>query len=121
MWNKLVTGDHVTGGHVTGDHVTGDHVTGGHVTGDHVTGNHVTGGHVTGGHVTGDHVTTIDQSSTRVFASLREAVDWCTVNRHKEHSPQQLRDSEHVQVLVTGSLHLVGAFMTVLDIKVDES
>lgn len=71
--------------------------------------------------MTAGHVTTTDQSDTRVCASLREAVNLCTVHRHKERSPQKLKDSEHVQVLVTGSLHLAGAFMSVLDINVDEN
>ncbi len=69
--------------------------------------------------MTDDHVATIDQSSTEVFATLKEAVDWCTVNQSKEHSPQTPKDSDHFQVLVTGSLHLAGAFMSVLDIDVD--
>ena len=69
-----------------------------------------------------DHVATSDQLKTRVFASLREAVNWCTVDCHGEYYPQNLKDSSiHVQVLVTGSLHLAGAFMSVLDINVDES
>ncbi len=68
-----------------------------------------------------DHAATSDQSKTRVFASLREALNWCTVDCHGEHYPQKLKDSVYVQVLVTGSLHLAGAFMSVLDINVDES
>ncbi len=68
-----------------------------------------------------NHVATADQSKTRVFASLREAVNWCTIDCHGEHYPSKLKDSIHVQVLVTGSLHLAGAFMSVLDINVDES
>ena len=69
-----------------------------------------------------DHVT-CDVPQTRVFSNLSDVVAWCSGDgRDLSHPPSpKLLEAECVQVLVTGSLHLAGAFMSVLDIKVDES
>ncbi len=45
-------------------------------------------------------------TQSRMFTTLNDAIDYC----HQCNG--------HVQVLVTGSLHLVGAVMNVLDIPV---
>ena len=68
------------------------------------------------------HVT-CDAPQTRVFSNLSDVVAWCTGD-HSDSShppPPKLSEAERVQVLVTGSLHLAGAFMSVLDVRVDES
>ena len=66
---------------------------------------------------------TFDAPQTRVFSNLSDVVAWCTGD-HSDSShppPPKLSEAKRVQVLVTGSLHLAGAFMSVLDIRVDKS
>lgn len=61
----------------------------------------------------------------RVFRSIREALDWLS-SAHSSTSPVSpppppaLAAAGHVQVLVTGSLHLVGDVMEVLGCTIDD-
>ena len=79
------------------------------------------------GHMIGQVISTkqYDDPRTRVFMCLRHALQWCTLRGAIKPHPQlhplphKLMEAEHVQVLVTGSLHLAGAFMSVLNYSVE--
>ena len=65
-----------------------------------------------------------------IFNCLSQALRWCAAERGMSPSPvlQQVSSSpsplppslNHIQVLVTGSLHLVGAVMSVLGCTVED-
>ena len=70
-------------------------------------------------------------TQTRFFPSLDQATQWCCSGRgvtltstspHKltevEPTPSELMEADHVQVLVTGSVRLVGVMMFILDCSI---
>ncbi len=75
-----------------------------------------------------DHVT---NQATRFFSSLDHAIQWCCAGRsvcvqstapHKlaevQETPHRLVATPHIQVLVTGSVRLVGTAMFVLNCSI---
>ena len=74
------------------------------------------------------------QAKTRYFPCLDKAIQWCSVGRglnikttsppsedlfKNEMPPADFMNADHVQVLVTGSVRLVGTVMYVLDCSVE--
>ena len=66
---------------------------------------------------------------TKIFPSITDAIFWCQRRQSENIPPEKswnyrpiprvLREATHVQVLITGSIHLVGGVLTLL--KVDEN
>ena len=67
------------------------------------------------------------------FNCLSQALQWCSAGRDPSLPPpspeakistvvplEEVSEATHVQVLITGSLHLVGAAMNILGCTVDE-
>ena len=60
-----------------------------------------------------------NESNTRTFSCVSDAVGWCGSRDHAPSNGHPVAAAERIQVLVTGSLYLVGMTMGVLGYKVD--
>ena len=88
------------------------------------------------GHVTSPDTQRVPMSEDNIatFVCLSRALRWCSAGRDsalRPSSPEaktstanqpldEVSKANHIQVLVTGSLHLVGAAMNILGCSVDE-
>lgn len=76
----------------------------------------------------GVSTTHFQEDNARVFTCISDVVRWCDSSFPPSESapppdsatPPELVTAERVQVLVTGSLHLVGATMSVLGCRVQD-
>ena len=59
-------------------------------------------------------------SNARTFSCVSDAVGWCGSRDHAPSNGHPVVGAERIQVLVTGSLYLVGMTMVVLGYKVDD-
>ena len=76
----------------------------------------------------------MDEDHMATFSCLSQAIRWCSAGRDGSLPPPspevklpptkppilEVSEASHVQVLITGSLHLVGAAMNILGCTVDE-